>query len=1217
MPRLLSRLASLVWWSLLVFLVLLALYAAIGRQLTGHIDAWKGELEDILSEQTGLHVRIGQLDSRWNWLDPTVIASNLQVRTPDSATLNARLEYLRLRLDFWSSLHRQRLVFEDLEADGLALTLIKPGELPVEEAAEELSPFTESGEQPDWLELAGQWLSDPQARITRVDVSVGDSPEQLRDFYLPQLDLVYRRGLFQASGRAMQSGTSRELASFALVGQHFFRGDFTGQVYLDVASGRLFDGLVDDLSWRGIRVEGFDLGGQAWFTFEHGALAELKGRLDTPYLQLGARQQSLAPLENIRARFGWRPGEALVLENLQWAWRDTLVKPFNLRLQHQPGALALVADQLAIAPLRRIAQSLPLLPAPAVRALQNYRPTGYLDDLYLHLPEPIRQFRLSARLRNVGVQAWDGAPGGEGVHGRLKLDAGGGFIELDSAHPVTLGFPQLFNTDWQFREPAGRVTWQMDGPITRVYADNLGMTYRDNTRLTGAFDLRLDKQGEDNLGLRVGVENADASRIGEFVPARVVNEGLYQWLTESIRGGRVIAGEYYGHGRIDRDAPNGSFTSSMWYEFEDGQVRYDPGWPEATGVAGRVQVHNESALINLNKGRVGGLETGPVTVALQPGQGDAPSVLRVEADPEATGEDVSWWLANTPLGEWGGQTLQEAGVEGDFRLALGLDIPMAEGTEPVVRVRAQTDNGRFTLPETGLSWSRITGDITYHTRDGFSGGPVTARFFGQPVSIRMATADSGETLDVRQSGRLPMPDFLWQQGLDEARTLNLSGTLDYRARIRLGKDPEPKVLLWSDLTGLAINWPEPLGKTAGQATELNATLDAFAEDGIQLAGQWQDRLDFDFQWTASGFDLLLEKLRLAGHELGRINVTALDLGDRWVVHTDSERAKGRFELPIDGGLIRADLQELHLGREGESRSRQEVELLTLDEQLEAFRALEIGKWPDVDVSIARLFLGDDQAGSWRFAMRPETDRLNVEDIRGQLGSLVLRGNLLWSVVEGRETSRFQGDLAGGALRDIEALTGSPIPINNAETQLELDLDWPGGPNDIDIRRLNGNVRARLDDGVILEQNSSAQLFRVFNLLNTDTLWRRLQLDFSDLYEAGVAFDAISGKAAINDGLVTLDPELQLAGPSGAFKLSGSTDMADETLDMRLVVVLPVTQNLPLAAVLFGAGAPVGGALFVLDKLLGDPLSRLTSATYDVTGSWSDPQVDLRGVFDTE
>ena len=220
------------------------------------------------------------------------------------------------------------------------------------------------------------------------------------------------------------------------------------------------------------------------------------------------------------------------------------------------------------------------------------------------------------------------------------------------------------------------------------------------------------------------------------------------------------------------------------------------------------------------------------------------------------------------------------------------------------------------------------------------------------------------------------------------------------------------------------------------------------------------------------------------------------------------------------------------------------------------------------------------------------------------------------MVDDRETSRFVGTLSGGRLRELEALTGAPIPMNNEQTQVDLDLDWPGRPDEFALRQLSGQVSVRLDDGVILEQSGSAQLFRIFNLLNTDTLWRRLRLDFSDLYERGIAFDAISGKAVIVNGLVTLDPELQLVGPSGAFKMSGSTNMADESLDMRLVLVLPVTQNLPLAAILMGASAPIGGALFVLDKILGDPLSKLTSATYSVTGSWSEPKVELRRVFDT-
>ena len=163
--------------------------------------------------------------------------------------------------------------------------------------------------------------------------------------------------------------------------------------------------------------------------------------------------------------------------------------------------------------------------------------------------------------------------------------------------------------------------------------------------------------------------------------------------------------------------------------------------------------------------------------------------------------------------------------------------------------------------------------------------------------------------------------------------------------------------------------------------------------------------------------------------------------------------------------------------------------------------------------------------------------------------------------------------------------------------------------------MHGNAKGRFEDGVILEENSTAQLFRVFNVLNSDTLARRLKLDFSDLYEAGVAFDAISGQARFANGVLTLDPELQIVGPSGAFKFSGSTDMAEKTLDMNMVVVLPLTQNLPLAALLLGAGAPIGGALFVLDKVLGDPLSKLASASYNVKGSWSNPDVRLKRIFD--
>ena len=1223
--RLAARLSSLVWWSLLAVLLLFALYAGIGRQLTQNIDSFRDDLESELSARTGKQVEIGGLDARWNWLDPTLLARNIDIIEPGTGDYVVRLQHFRIRLDFLASLFRFRVVFEAFEADGLELTLNQTpdGEVGVEGA--EL-PAPARNQFQEWLELAGRWLSDPYVKLTRVNLAIRDNQGQLRHLEIPQLDLVYRRGLFRASGRAMQPGTTQQLASFSLVGRHFFRGDFTGQLYLDVDSGRLFDGLIDEYQWRTLRVEGFDLGGQVWLTFRNGLLQQANGSVRTPYLQLGVGSESLAPIENISARFGWRRAESgntavvsrgeIHLQELQWTWNDVTVPPFSVRLMpREDGDVEVVADALPLGPLRRLLAVLPLLPERAGRALRNYRPAGYLDRVHLRLPaRDLTEFELTGLLRDVRVQAHGGAPGASGLNGRISLRRNSGLVELaPSGEPVSLGFPRLFRDDWTFREVQGSVAWLLDGPVTRVYSDNIRMRYGDSTSLTGAFDLRMDREGEDNLGLRIGVEDGRAGMLADFVPAKVVNPGLYEWLTTAITEARITEGVYYGHGQIGRDAPRGSFVSSMWYTFEDATVRYDERWPEVTSARGRVDIQDGNTDVKLESGRTGGLELHPSRVKVIPG--DEGARLYVDAAARVPGDAVPFWMDNSPLGEMAGSEARSLEYGGDYALDLELELPLGEGGEPVVQARVQTSNGSVRYPGANLSWTELSGGLTYHTVDGFSGGPIQARFFGDPVAVSLSVGSDGEGLAIRQEGQLTVPDVFRQAGLETDSGFGLNGTLDYSAALTVGVDTTSGIQVRSNLEGLAVDWPEPLAKSAEEQAPLEATIYPQAEQGLRIAGSWENRMGFEFLWQDTGFDLTLGHLYLGSHTLRNITINALQLDDRWVVSTRSERAVGRVVLPDSDEPVKADFEVLRLVRDDEKREAQ-PELLTLEEQLEAFRALDMGSWPDIDVSIADLQLNGESLGTWEFLLRPEPFQLKVNDIEGRLNSLTLLGEMTWSIAADREVSRFAGSVTGGALTDLNQLFGTEIPLENQQTNIELDLDWPGRPDDFSMREVSGTVSLRLDDGIILEQNSTAQVFRVFNLLNADTLWRRLQLDFSDLYERGVAFDAISGKARITNGLVTMNPELQIVGPSGAFKLSGTTDLSEETLDMRLVVVLPLTQNLPLAALLMGAGAPIGGALFVLDKVLGDPLSKLTSATYSVTGTWDNPEVDLRRVFDT-
>ena len=294
--RMASGAASLIWWLLLAVVVLLALYAGIGRQVTQNINEYRSSIEQRLSSELGQPVSIGALSSSWNWLDPTIVARDIVVVSEnDRSDVAGSLKSVRIGLDFLASLMRLRVVFADFDADGLELTINQtPRGAVTIEGVDIPDPVANDLEL--WLDIAGKWLSDPSVKITRLDLGVRDANGTLRHVEVPQLDLIYRRGLFHASGRAMRPGTTEQLASFGLVGRHFFRGDFTGQIYADINSGRLFDGLAEEYAWRNIRAEGFDLGGQVWMTFRDGRIERVSGNLETPYLQLGVGRQSLAPL---------------------------------------------------------------------------------------------------------------------------------------------------------------------------------------------------------------------------------------------------------------------------------------------------------------------------------------------------------------------------------------------------------------------------------------------------------------------------------------------------------------------------------------------------------------------------------------------------------------------------------------------------------------------------------------------------------------------------------------------------------------------------------------------------------------------------------------------------------------------------------------------------------------------------------------------------------
>lgn len=1318
-------------WSLAVFaLLLLAVYAGLGRYLITQVGVYEADLEALLSERLGRTVQIETFTGSWVGLDPVLHVDGLTVGDPDAP--DAALQRVRIRLATVSTLVRGRLVFSEFSANHADLTLTQDSkgvlglaglwQPPVDEVTglELLEAAVQDFDNSfsDWIEELGKILADPVVRVSDLRLTLRTPDHEDQHYQIPAIDLAFQNGVFSAQGRLNRVDTSETIAWFTLEGSRFFSGSFDGAVYLDIRSERLFDTFLQRYEWFDVGVNGLDLRAAIWLDFAGGDVSGARARVETPYLQLRAPAMTLPPIEDLGVTLAVerlkRPCPAdrpcgqplwrIQARDLQYRWQDDSVGPVNLVWAADNEGWHLGVDSLPIGSLAELAVALDVLPAPASQALTDYRPQGDAERLNVHFAGP-EDYRITADLRQVGVAAHAGAPVVDGLDGWFEQGADGGRVIYDSAN-IIFGFPELFAGAWQFERMTGEVHWQQrpvpDTPDTaggqqaawQVQGQDLRFQYTAEMVLGGAFEVVLGAGQRDSLALRVGLVDAKAKHLSQFVPVGAVGEELYGWLTTALKAGTIPWGWYYGYGPIGADEAEAeesrsgdSFTSAMAFDFRGFELLYTEGWPPLTQADGQFRYQAGLGWVDVDSALLGGLEPLPSQVRIDTREG--PTRVDVRTGGLITGDNLRYWLDHSPLNEATGDP-DSLGFAGSADLALGLTVFPGSAHPTQVDASLDLQGLSITHSDSGYSWRDLTGAVNYNSLKGLSADDVKGRFLEHEVRFSLSGATAERPVEVHQWGRATVGEL--KAALDPGLSPLLApvdGAFDYDLR-GIGGD-QPVLGFQLNLTDLAVDLPAPLAKEYGEDGLLQGNLVQESDGRLRLQGAWQDVFAYQLVWEqrelregslemgaetatlqpgrfylggsvdylnldqwsqalepllatnsgagrAQGQDQQKEQeqeqapepfnvempaaetrqwpvslavttgqLLAAGYDFGPVDIGVEPSGADWRIELAGPRASGTV-------LWReADLHQLSLER---------LQLIPSQDASVAAAESDDGlgqpaDYPSADVAIKELWLGDRNYGSWAFQARSTADILYIDALEAHTGSLAFTGGLVWQqdAATGGQT-RLTGELEGGNIRDLNAWLEAGVPLDSRSTKARLDLTWPGPPQGFALATVRGEMALGLKDGTILDENNVAQIFRVFGILNADTLMRRLRLDFSDLYKAGVSFEALSGSARVAEGVLALDPELQLTGPSGAFRLTGSTDLVAESLDMRLVVVLPLTQNLPAAALLFGAAAPVGGALFILDKLLGDPLSKLTSATYDVSGGWDKPNVKLRSIFDT-
>ncbi|WPL18120.1 putative protein involved in outer membrane biogenesis [Thiorhodovibrio winogradskyi] len=538
-------------------------------------------------------------------------------------------------------------------------------------------------------------------------------------------------------------------------------------------------------------------------------------------------------------------------------------------------------------------------------------------------------------------------------------------------------------------EPAGGVRLKL--PDARLMTPDLNALI--------AAELRLSSGSSPDVDLHLQLRDADASAAGRYLPVRVLDPPLVDWLKRAVRGGRVTQGDLLLRGKLSDfpfDDHQGRFVLDL--EIRDGTLDYSappaaaaprPRWPALEALNAEVRIVNRRLDIHARHGRF-------LDSELQQGTAFIPNLWQPERmfihargqGPLADGRRV---LLETPLKTQLGRLAKAFQVEGELGIQLELGVPFRRGAEldyqgelrwrPGASARLDLGEGREPV-----ALNDIQGRLGF-SNQGVEAQDIQARLGGQPIKLDVKTQQAdGENavtrtlIEVRgQSSIKHLAETFPSPAWDLVR-----GDAGWQLAISLSNqdfsNPSAPVdlELSSNLQGVSLALPAPLGKSAQSEMPLRLSAQLTGQrlehPEVRL-GLLKARLDLD---QAQGQPPRLRAAALAlnaeppappnARELnlsGRL--ASLELGpwlDWWQDHR-SQFGQGREPLPVRASGIKID--HLVLG-------------------VLAFRDLSAAITPAPDGGTQVRFKARDNAGTIGLPLAGSSAPVRVELARWRLAS---------------------------------------------------------------------------------------------------------------------------------------------------------------------------------------------------------------------------------------
>ena len=1226
-------------------------------QWVGRGVAWQlPRLESVANRLLApLEVRVGGLEGRWRGLNPGVFMARLEVAAGEVTGLD-------FELDLLESLWRQRLVARRLTvADGRLLI--------ARTAAGWRLPGTGDGSfdalaflrHSDEVWVRGQLrLEDgPRAETLDVEAMVVNRDRQHRFFFYLHSGSGCAECALTVSGDVDEAGDGAvRLASGKLA---------VGQPLLSVLG---LSRAAPTSAWRNMRWQ-VDLDGD-WVRDGEGverARLASSVRIDDTTGAAGTVRAQLTAWRR-DAGYGGRV-EALTVASGRLA--GTAVGAFHADDLGEPDWRAtLWFPELELGPMVSPVAAMMGAEHPGGRWLAAVEPQGRFRDLAFHFDRD--GVAIGGRGSEGALTGYKGVPDVAGLtfalrgHPRaLRLGVAG--------REFGLAFPGHVSAAGPYRHGSATLAFAFAPPYIGMRTADARLDTGDSRVAVALAVARPPDPMEVRLAADARVDRMAVATARNYLPTGL-EPALREWLLAATGAGDLIGGRivYRGHAR-GRDAwPMRRLELAA--SVQGASLDYHPEWPPASGFDGALTVTGDETRL-AGAARAFGMEVDSIAVQV-PRSADRVAVRLTGAADLA---QLFAFARQTPVRRsmaflsdaWSGGGA--VGFEADLKVPLR-DLALRPGD---VRLDLALEDATLDLADLGLRFDGIHKKVGFAYPVTVAGASTQGQLFGAPARIAIATDPAALRIGV--AGSATPADVYRLLGTGDLGIAD--GRFDFDASLTVftASDRALELRVESELVGLALALPAPLGKAAATSRPLRASLQFLSARPGDAAGAGKDTVAVSASYgAASGWlhvgdgidggavgigvpvpmiDAGIGRLVLTGGidaitgtELRALMAapvsTELDweLRDFRLGHLGLEAAA--FEnLTIDASGVGGDLAIAVEGRtlagtatrQGGAPWQIDIRRLRLPApsgEGDPLDASLIENLVAADVTLREVLAGELDYGSWRFAMRPREGGVALQDLVADVRGLHIESggvDAARSVSAAEDArsvaaedahvfwspagTRFEGRVTAGDLRTVLPQWGFAESVVSERFVAEGRLSWPGSPVDFDLAHLTGEANLELREGSFLEVAPSGT--RIMSLINFSTIVKRISLDFSDVFGRGVAFERVLAELAVEDGLARFTKPGEVIGTGSSFLVSGTVDLDAGDLNNELVVTVPLlTSNLPWYAAFLAFSNPAGAAgVWLGRQVFKDQLKRLSSGKYRVGGTYDEPQVEFLSIFDND